>query len=50
MEEDMTESKPLEIIKHAILLERRGRAFYRKVSEQTEDSAVREFFEIAEFD
>ncbi|MBT8351638.1 MAG: ferritin family protein [Deltaproteobacteria bacterium] len=42
----MTESKSLEIIKHAILLERRGRAFYRKVSEQTEDSAVREFFEM----
>ena len=42
----MTESKSLEIIKHAILLERRGRAFYRKVSEQTEDSAVKEFFEM----
>ncbi len=42
----MKVSKSLEIIKHAILLERRGRAFYRKVSEQTEESAVKEFFEI----
>ncbi len=42
----MEESKSLDIIKHAILLERRGRAFYRKVSEQTEESTVREFFEM----
>jgi rubrerythrin len=42
----MEESKSLEIIKHAILLERRGRAFYRNVSEQTEVSAVKEFFEM----
>ena len=42
----MKESKSLEIIKHAILLERRGRAFYGKVSEQTEESAVKEFFEM----
>jgi len=45
MEEYMEESKSLDIIKHAILLERRGRAFYRKVSEQT-DEAVKEFFEM----
>ena len=42
----MKESKSLEIIKHAILLEKRGKAFYRKVSEQTKDSATREFFEM----
>ena len=42
----MNESKSLEIIKRAILLERRGRAFYRKVAEQTESSAVKEFFEM----
>jgi len=42
----MSESKSLEIIKQAILLERRGRAFYGKVAEQAESSAVKEFFEM----
>ncbi len=42
----MKESKSLEIIKLAILLERRGRAFYQKVSEQAEENAVKEFFEM----
>lgn len=40
----MAESEALAILKEAILLERRGRAFYRKVSEQTDNSAVRSFF------
>jgi rubrerythrin len=35
----------LEVLKEAILLERRGRAFYRKVAAQAENKAVREFFE-----
>jgi len=42
----MKEPKSLEIIKHAILLEKRGQAFYRMVSEQTENKAVKEFFEM----
>ena len=35
----------LDILKEAILLEWRGRAFYRKVADQTQNEAVREFFE-----
>ena len=42
MEKDTT----LEILKQAILLERRGMAFYEKVAEQTENQAVREVFEL----
>ena len=34
----------LDILKSALLLERRGRAFYGKVAEQTDRPAVREFF------
>ena len=40
----MTEDKALEILKKAILLERRGNAFYQKVSEQAENDAVKTFF------
>jgi len=42
----MSEDKTLEILKHAILLERRGKAFYRRVAEQSEHEAVKEFFEM----
>ncbi len=35
----------LDILKEAILLERRGRAFYQKVAAQAQNGAVREFFE-----
>jgi rubrerythrin len=35
----------LEILKQAILLERRGKAFYRKVAEKTESKGVRDVFE-----
>ena len=35
----------LEILKQAILLERRGKAFYQKVAEQTDNGTVRNFFE-----
>ena len=42
----MTESTPEDILKSAILLEKRGRAFYLKVARQTEHEATREFFEM----
>jgi len=35
----------LEILKQAILLERRGKAFYQKVAEKTESKSVRDVFE-----
>lgn len=41
----MEENEVLEILKQAILLERRGKAFYKKVAEQTENKAVGDFFE-----
>ena len=40
----MNEDKTLEILKQAILLERRGKAFYSKVAEQSKNDAVKEFF------
>lgn len=36
----------LEILKNAILLEKRGKAFYLKVAEQAEHSQVKHFFEM----
>ena len=41
----MGEKTTAHILKSAILLERRGRAFYKKVASQTELPAVREFFD-----
>ena len=41
----MEQNTSLEILKQAILLERRGKAFYRKVAEKTESKGVREVFE-----
>ena len=41
----MKENGVLEILKQAILLERRGKAFYNKIAEQSENKAVRDFFE-----
>jgi rubrerythrin len=35
----------IDILKEAILLERRGRAFYGKVADQSENPDVKEFFE-----
>lgn len=35
-----------EILKDAILLEKRGQAFYSKVADQAENKAVKEFFEM----
>ena len=42
----MKETGTLDILKRAILLERRGRSFYQKVADQTEQPTVREFFEM----
>ncbi|MBF0301745.1 MAG: ferritin family protein [Desulfamplus sp.] len=41
----MTQTVTLEILKQAIMIEKRGYAFYRKVGEQAEDVAVKSFFE-----
>jgi rubrerythrin len=42
----MTENSTLDILKHAILLEKRGKAFYRTAANQSTNSDVRAFFEI----
>jgi rubrerythrin len=42
----MTKDQTLDILKNAILLEKRGRAFYSKVARQTSVKAVKQFFEI----
>ncbi len=41
----MSVERSLEIIKQALLLEKRGKSFYSKVAEHTLHSSVREFFE-----
>lgn len=41
----MTAYNPLDILKEAILLERRGRAFYEQVASQAHNAAVRGFFQ-----
>jgi rubrerythrin len=46
MENSMEENITLEILKQAILLERRGKAFYQKVAEHTENKAIRDVFEM----
>ncbi len=42
----MDEDKTIEILKSAILLEKRGRAFYSEIAGQTSGKAVKEFFEM----
>ena len=42
----MTDDRTIEILKNAILLEKRGQAFYSKVAEQASGKAVKEFFEM----
>ena len=42
----MSENAALDALKSAILLERRGRTFYRKVAEQTGSNAVKRFFDM----
>jgi rubrerythrin len=41
----MSGHDPIDILKEAILLERRGHSFYLKIAEQSAHQAVREFFE-----
>ncbi len=45
-EEMMSEDRTVEILKNAILLEKRGRAFYQKVADQASAPAVKAFFEM----
>ena len=40
----MDENRTLDVLKEAILLEKRGRAFYQNVADQTENDAVKAFF------
>lgn len=40
----MSTQLPLEILKEALLLERRGNAFYKKVAGQSQSETVRSFF------
>ena len=42
----MADDKTTEILKNAILMEKRGQAFYEKVAQQTAGSAVKRFFEM----
>jgi rubrerythrin len=42
----MTESKTIEILKMAILMEHRGKAFYRKVADQTDNEEVKNIFNL----
>ena len=41
----MTENRSLDILKNAILLEKRGKAFYRTAAAQATNADVQEFFE-----
>jgi rubrerythrin len=40
----MGESTALDILKNAILMEKRGQAFYTKIAEETASDAVKQFF------
>ena len=40
----MDENRTLDVLKEAILLEKRGNAFYRNAADQTENDAVKAFF------
>ncbi len=42
----MSESPAVKILKSAILLESRGKAFYQNVARNTQDPEVREFFQL----
>jgi rubrerythrin len=42
----MASDQSIDILKEAILLERRGQAFYRKVASQSDNAEVKEFFEM----
>ena len=42
----MSQDRTVEILKNAILLEKRGKSFYQKVAEQASGAAVKSFFEM----
>ena len=42
----MAEAEALDILKQAILLEKRGRAFYTKVAQEAQTESVKEFFSL----
>ncbi len=42
----MDETKSLTILKSAILLEKRGKALYEKIAEQTTNDAIKSFFKL----
>jgi len=42
----MSDDQATEILKNAILLEKRGQSFYSKIAEQASGRAVKEFFEM----
>ncbi len=42
----MGDDKTTEVLKSAILMEKRGQAFYEKVAQQTSGNAVKRFFEM----
>ena len=42
----MDDKTALDILKSAILLEKRGKAFYEKVAEQTPSEAAKRFFDM----
>lgn len=42
----MSESKALTILKRAILLETRGKAFYNKAAEEAKEGAIKDFFKM----
>ena len=42
----MSEDKTTDILKSAILMEKRGQAFYEKVAQQTSGNVVKRFFEM----
>lgn len=45
MTETARNEKTVDILKQAIILEKRGFAFYQKVAQQTEDDSIRSFFD-----
>jgi rubrerythrin len=42
----MEENTVLDILKQAIVLERRGKAFYKNIAEKAENKAVQEVFDM----
>jgi rubrerythrin len=42
----MSENKSVDVLKQALLLEKRGHAFYQTAAEQSKDPVVKEFFQM----